>query len=131
MPGARVSLRAGGWFHVPASAAGGRGLSGGRRPADADLGVGGAGGQARPAGRETRASLGFPVPVPVAVDGDAAAGEGGQGAVSGRGGQGGGQARGGRAGADGGDDRAAGGGERDLPGVHRLSGAASPAGRDG
>jgi len=50
----------------------GRG-SGGDRPADADLGGGHVGGQARPGWREAQPGLGFPVAVPVAVDDDAAA----------------------------------------------------------
>ena len=76
---------------------GGRG-SGGDGAADADLGGRGGGGQARPAGREARPGLGFPVAVSVAVDIDAAAGQAGQGVIAVRFGQRGGQAGGGRAG---------------------------------
>src|SRR5439155_560080 len=82
----------------------------------------------RAAGREARAGLGLAVVVPAAVDLDAAPGQAGQDGVPVRLGEGGGQAGGGRAGPDGGDDGPADGGEGDLPGVHRLSGTASPAG---
>jgi hypothetical protein len=94
-----------------------------------DLGWGGVGDQARAGVWEAGAGLGLAFAVPVAVDGDAAAGEFGEGGLVVGGGQWGGQAGGGCAGAGGGDDRAAGGGERDLSWVYRFAGAAAFLGR--
>src|SRR6266545_2684869 len=104
---------------------GGRGCSGGLWFADGDLGWGGVGGWVWAGVWEAGAGLCLAFAMPVPVEGDASAGEFGQGGVLVGGGQGGGQAGGGCAGAGGGDDGAAGGCEGDLAWVDWFAGVAS------
>src|SRR4249919_1900823 len=103
---------------------GGRdGAGSGRGAADVQVGGGRAGGDAAGCVRERLPGFDLVVAVAVPVGGDPGGGDGGQGGVVGGGPGGCGQRGGGGAGADGADQGASGGGERQVPGLHGLTGA--------